>query len=75
LGIEVRVGREIAAVDHAYSHFSITLHAFECEFMAGRVKLASAQRFRWVKPEELEAFAFPAANRRIIQQLRQQSLP
>lgn len=70
LGIEVRVGKEIIAVDHAYSHFSITLHAFECEFVAGRVKISSAQRFKWVKPGELEQYAFPAANKKIIAALR-----
>lgn len=66
LGIEVCVGAEIIAVDHAYSHFSITLHAFECEFVAGRVKISSAQKFKWVKPGELEQYAFPAANKKII---------
>lgn len=69
LGIEIHVGKEIIAVDHAYSHFSITLHAFHCEFVSGRVKLSSAQKWKWVKPSELEQYAFPAANRKIIQQL------
>ncbi|HZQ05907.1 MAG TPA: A/G-specific adenine glycosylase [Anaerolineae bacterium] len=67
VGIEIRVGRELIAVDHAYSHFSITLHAFECEFVAGRIQLKSAQAFRWVKPSELEQYAFPAANKKIIE--------
>jgi A/G-specific adenine glycosylase len=69
VGIAVRVGPEILAVEHAYSHFSITLHAFACEFVSGRVKLQSAQAFRWVSPEELERYAFPAANKRIIERL------
>lgn len=69
LGIEVRVGHEIIAVDHAYSHFSITLHAFHCEFVSGRVKMVSAQKWKWVKPEELELYAFPAANKKIIQKI------
>ncbi len=68
-GIEVRVGRELIAVDHAYSHFSITLHAFECEFLSGRVRLASAQKFKWVRPDDLDEYAFPAANRKIIEAL------
>lgn len=71
VGIEIRVGQEIIAVDHAYSHFSITLHAFRCDYVAGRVKLKSAQQFRWVKPSALEQYAFPAANKKIIATLRQ----
>jgi A/G-specific adenine glycosylase len=66
LGIEVQVGKRIAVVDHGYSHFSITMHAFECEYVGGRVKLNGATAFKWVKPSELKDYAFPAANRRII---------
>lgn len=74
LGIAVRVGAELIAVDHAYSHFSITLHAFQCEFVSGRVKMVSAQKWKWVKPEELDNYAFPAANKKIIQALRTANL-
>lgn len=73
LGIEIRVGPEIIAVDHAYSHFSITLHAFRCEYISGRIKLSSAQKFKWVKPRELEQYAFPAANKKIIAALLNQA--
>lgn len=66
VGLAVRVGDELAAVDHSYSHFSITMHAFDCEFISGRVRLKSAQAFRWVRPRELTEYAFPAANRRVI---------
>lgn len=66
LGIEVRVGEKIIAVDHAFSHFSITLHAFRCEYVSGRVKISSAQKFKWVAPRELARYAFPAANKKII---------
>lgn len=69
LGIEVTVGDELLAVDHAFSHFSITLHAFYCEYVSGRIRIHSAQRFKWVKPHELERYAFPAANKRIIERL------
>jgi A/G-specific adenine glycosylase len=72
LGIEIRVGEKIIVVEHAYSHFSITLHAFRCEFVAGRVKLRGAQKFKWVRPRELEQYAFPAANKKIIAELLQE---
>lgn len=66
LGIEVKVGEEFAVVDHGYSHFTITLHAFACEHVRGRVRLLHATAFKWARPEELKEYAFPAANRRII---------
>jgi len=75
LDLEVRVGEKIIAVDHAFSHFSITLHAFYCAYVSGRVKLASAQKFKWVAPRELEQYAFPAANKKIIAALQRHPPP
>ncbi len=69
LGIEVKVGEEFAAVDHGYTHFSITMHAFSCEYLSGRPRPVSATAYKWVKPGELEKYAFPAANRKIIAKL------
>jgi A/G-specific adenine glycosylase len=69
LAIEVKVGKEFAVVEHGYSHFSITLHAFSCEHVRGRVQLLHATAFKWVRPGELKEYAFPAANRKIIHSL------
>lgn len=66
LGIEVKVGKEFAVVEHGYSHFSITMHAFSCEHVHGRVRLLHATAFKWVRPADLNDYAFPAANRKII---------
>lgn len=69
LGIAVQVGAECAVVEHAYSHFSITMHAFMCAYVSGRVRLHSATAFKWVRPRDLQDYAFPAANRKIIKML------
>jgi A/G-specific adenine glycosylase len=68
-GILIRVGAKFAIVKHGYSHFSITMHAFTCEYVSGRVHLRGATAFKWVRPNELERYAFPAANRKIIAKL------
>jgi mutator protein MutT len=70
MGVEVDVGEPIASVDHAYSHFRITLHAFDARYVSGDVEARSATAWRWVEPSELDHYAFPAANKRIIRQLR-----
>ena len=69
-GLEVRVLGPAGSVEHAYSHFRITLHAFHAEpARAGRKDeldaLAAADR-RWVSRARLSDYAFPAANRRIL---------
>jgi len=69
LGVEIEVGELFATVQHAYSHFRITLRAFLCSLHRGRIRKLGIADFRWVSPEELEEFAFPKADRVIIQRL------
>ncbi len=66
LGIEIAVGDKIAEVEHAYSHFTITLHAFHCEWISGRPRALGCAAYKWVAPRELTRYAFPAANRKVI---------
>ena len=40
LGIEIEVGARLTSVDHAYSHFSITLHAFAARYVRGTPRSA-----------------------------------
>lgn len=69
LEIEVVVGDLLTQVEHAYTHFRITLHAFSCTFVSGTPQAIGCTAWRWVLPGELEDYAFPTANRRIIQRL------
>jgi A/G-specific adenine glycosylase len=72
LGISVRVGSRLVSVPHAYTHFKITLHVFECAYAGGRIRLHGCDDFRWIYPKELDRFAFPGADRKVIQLLREQ---
>ncbi len=69
LGVEIAAGSKIASVDHAYSHFEITLHAFHCRYRSGTPRALGCQAYAWVKPGELDRYAFPAANRRVLERL------
>lgn len=69
LGIKVKVEKEFAAVDHAYSHFSITMHAFNCHWVSGRPRALGCAKWKWVAPSELSQYAFPKANRTIMEKL------
>ena len=74
LAITVRVGREIAVVDHTYSHFRVRIHAFECTYASGEPRCVACDDFKWVRPGDLGRYAFPAANNKIIQVLRAQKV-
>ena len=68
-GLSVRIGAPVAVVDHAYSHFRITLHAFEAELVGSRLRGTDDVPRRWVRRDELRDYAFPAANRRVLELL------
>ncbi len=70
LGITIRIERPLVAVKHAYSHFRITLHTFLCRHSRGRVQDLGCDEHRWVRLEQLEGFAFPKADRVVLEALK-----
>ena len=75
LGIRIRIQRSLIALDHAYSHFRIRLHAFECAYLSGTPQCLGCDAFKWVRPRDLRRYAFPAANGKIIEVLRKRRDP
>lgn len=69
LGIEVSITKPFMKLDHAYSHFKITMHAYLCELQNGVPKPQSSQEIRWISIEELADIPFPKANRRLTEKL------
>jgi A/G-specific adenine glycosylase len=70
LGVTVQIVRPLVTVQHAYSHFSVTLHTFECVYTAGKPRCNTCVDYKWVYPKQLKNYAFPAANKKIIAALR-----
>jgi len=73
LDIEVRVISHFMTLDHAYTHFSITLYVYLCEFVSGTPRAVHCTEWRWVLPEALPCYAFPRANGRIVEKLLQEN--
>lgn len=69
-GVRVRTRKKVAVVKHAYSHFKITLHAFDAEWVSGTPKPLACQKAKWVAPDALGALAFPKANARVLEALK-----
>ena len=66
LGIAVEILCPFMTVKHAYTHFRMTLHIFHCRHTAGSPRAIDCADWRWVTVGELDAFAFPTADRRIL---------
>ena len=69
LGVAAEVGELVASVEHAYSHFSITLHAYRCRLGAGCPRPAYHTALRWVARGQLGRYAMPAANRKFMDRI------
>lgn len=64
--IDIQIEKKIASINHAYSHFSITLTAFRARYLSGKLRAKEAQALRWIFPEEIKNYAFPTANKKIF---------
>jgi len=66
LAIEAEVGEELISLEHAYSHKRLRFVVHLCSWRSGEPQPLACQQVRWVRPEQLAEFPFPAANARII---------
>jgi A/G-specific adenine glycosylase len=69
LGIAITVGRVLTSVEHAYTHFRITLHAFRCATRNGNPSAIGCDKYQWVEPVRLDDFPFSRADRKVIEVL------
>jgi len=72
LGIDIAVGDRLITIDHAYSHFRVTLTVHHCRHLAGVPQPIESDEIRWVTLDEIDQFPFPKANTQIIAALRNQ---
>ncbi len=71
LAVKVKAGKLFMKVEHAYSHFRITLHVFQCEYLTGQPQPLGCVAWKWIFPHQLTRYPFPAANQKIIRSLLQ----
>jgi len=69
LGVRVTVRSLERRLRHAYDHGLIDLHFYRCDLAEGEPAPLGCQALRWVAPDELPAYAFPPANRPLIDEL------
>lgn len=69
LGIEITPPVFHRVLRHEYVEQSVVLHFFRCSIRAGQAQALDCEELRWVAPEELGRFQFPAADRALIEEL------
>jgi A/G-specific adenine glycosylase len=66
LNISIRVGRYLASVDHIYSHFRLTLQAFDCRLLKGNPEARACQNWRWATSAQLKKLPMSNIDRKIL---------
>jgi A/G-specific adenine glycosylase len=69
LGIKIEIEGSLTTVKHAYTHFRITLHAFNARFIGGQPSNYGVSDHAWVHLEDVEQFAIARTDRKIIDHL------
>ena len=69
LGAEVDVGGKLGSYQHAYTHFRVTLRAYNCCLLSGEPKALEASEIRWVEISELGSFPMGKLDRSISRTL------
>ncbi|MBT3190604.1 MAG: A/G-specific adenine glycosylase [Anaerolineae bacterium] len=65
--VQIHVGNPLCIIDHAYTHFKITEHAYVCTML----KSSQKENWRWVDLKELEDYPMGKIDREIAKRLQQ----
>ncbi len=73
LGMTIKAGEQRLTLKHAFTHFKITLHVFEAEWLEGKPHALQVADFKWVKPGELGSYAMGKTDRAIARWVAEKS--
>src|SRR5207302_6772183 len=64
--IEVEVGDRVIHVQHSYPHYDIDFRVYRCRLLKGEINHAMVHDHRWVSPQEMDKYEFPAADEKTV---------
>lgn len=75
LGVESSVGELFEEVTYAYAEKTVRLKFFICRLEGGEPQPFGCAAVKWVSQSELDEYAFPAADARLLDKLRAYDFP
>jgi len=66
-GLDVDLGKKIGTINHAYTHFKITMSAWFCDWIAGEAQTNASSENKWIHFSDMNTYAFPKANLKILE--------
>ena len=65
-GLEVKVGKAVAAIRHTVTRHAIALTCFEANVTAGRLRLSFYSELRWLSPADLVKYPMSSPQRKML---------
>jgi len=75
LGVESSVGELFEEIIHTYPEKTVHLKFFICRLAVGEPEPLGCAAIKWVGQAELDQYAFPAADARLLDKLRAYDFP
>jgi len=69
LGVHVKPATFLKQIKHAYTHFSITMDAYNCAFLHGCPQPLGCDDWRWIRPDQIKTLPFPKANHKLFDKI------
>ena len=69
LNVSVCVGKKIQTIKHSYTHFTIELTAYHCQYEGCEPSTIGCTDFKWIKTNEIGSLPFPKANHKLFNKI------
>jgi A/G-specific adenine glycosylase len=69
-GITAEIDTFVTRINHAYTHFKITMDVFTCRFISGRVRLNGPSDFCWISFDEIKNYPIPKSVHKFLPALQ-----
>ena len=70
LGIEVEIRELLEEITHHYPEKSVHLKFFRCDWLRNEPRALGCSAFAWIELQQLDQYAFPEADARLLEKLR-----
>lgn len=71
LSTKIAVGNFVTTVNHQYTTFALTMHAYQCEILDGNLTISEHLDSKWLTREELDSVDWAPADLPIVERVRE----
>ena len=64
--IAVEVRDRVIHVQHSYPHYDIDFRVYRCRLVSGSIQNGKVHDHRWVTPQDMDKYEFPAADEKTV---------